>query len=130
MSSASGVARRQVAGTSDGAKRMSPHMLQAVPGGSPACDFLLWLLSTGWKETEVRPWESMGRGNSSVFLRDRRKHLWGRIEKGQGHCQTVLVGSRSQHAQLGRVGTKLRVPGQNEDLGSTQEPLLGKSPGN
>lgn len=26
MSSASGVARRQVAGTSDGAKRLSPHM--------------------------------------------------------------------------------------------------------
>lgn len=72
----------------------------------------------------------MGRGNSSVFLRDRRKHLWGGIGKGQGHCQTVLVGSGSQHAQPGRVGTKLRVPGQHEDLGSIQEPLLGKIPGN
>ena len=59
----------------------------------------------------------------------------GGVDKGRGHCQSVLVGSGSQHAQAGGVGTRspskqtlLKVPDQDKGLGRTHEPVLRKSP--
>lgn len=126
-----------MAGAGDGAR----SWFSACAGGCPWC-FTGQLLPPGAADYRVEEGETLAwvpragaggvAGTSSVFLRGGRKHLWGGVDKGQGHSQTLLVG---HHAHLGEVGTKvpaketpMRAPDQGKGVGRTHEPVLRKSP--
>lgn len=126
-----------MAGAGDGARSWFSACAGGSPWASPASCFLPGLLSTGWQEGETPAWALRAgaggvAGTSSIFLRGGRKHLWGGVDKGQGHSQTLLVG---HHAQLGEVGTQvpsketlMRAPDQDKGVGRTHGPVLRKSP--
>lgn len=76
VSSAPGVARRQVAGAGEGGQQLAPHPCVLEATLAPPCQLPpLRLLQTRRKEGKVwaRPLEGL---SGSVFLRDGRKHLW------------------------------------------------------